>query len=338
VSYGCRLEDLISLLHSYSPAKADALALCRKEIEHGFLPVGLKIHCLDGGSRFDGLVWSLGGAKQVLERNHYRRDLGEKRSLCMVLPPLGSARAAVLLLETMEYALGSRLFDDPMIQLQICSPGRLDARRSALLAVCFYLGSPVLRHYRLENFSTTFSTGVGSSTRGTRLVIYDAEGDFDREFQWWGRYRGAPTFHTELPFKNGRTDILTARHQLDIKNINLVATLLVHAQYHGYWAKLGNKFAEEVCQMLKTHLLEHLLEAPWLGAESEKAAADALFIDALKELMAYAFDEHDRLEREASLSEARQATGILAEMQSLLLRYREQMTTTAGYYTRGVPR
>jgi len=28
------------------------------------------------------------------------------------------------------------------------------------------------------------------------------------------------------------------------ENINLVASLLVHAQYHGYWRDLGKQFAE----------------------------------------------------------------------------------------------
>ena len=50
-----------------------------------------------------------------------------------------------------------------------------------------------------------------------------------------------------LPFKNGRSDQLTGSgSRLDIENINLLATLLVHAQYEGYWNQLGTQFQEEM--------------------------------------------------------------------------------------------
>ena len=67
-------------------------------------------------------------------------------------------------------------------------------------------------------------------------MLYDAEGDFDRNFDWWkeGIWQasscGAPT-----AIQNGRSDLLTGSgSRLDIQNINLLATLLVHAQYPGY--------------------------------------------------------------------------------------------------------
>ena len=40
--YGCKLEDLLAILHDRAPAKADALALQRRRVEHGLLSVGLK--------------------------------------------------------------------------------------------------------------------------------------------------------------------------------------------------------------------------------------------------------------------------------------------------------
>ena len=46
MSYGCKLEDLLAILHDRTPAKADALALQRRRVEHGLLSVGLKIHYL----------------------------------------------------------------------------------------------------------------------------------------------------------------------------------------------------------------------------------------------------------------------------------------------------
>jgi hypothetical protein len=109
--------------------KADALALHRRRVEHGYLSVGLKIHCLDEGSQFSTLVEGLGGPQRILEANYYKQSCA---SLCLVLPPVGSARAAILLLESIENFIGCTLFGNPKIQIQVCSPGRLDARRSAL--------------------------------------------------------------------------------------------------------------------------------------------------------------------------------------------------------------
>jgi hypothetical protein len=64
VSYRYNVEDLLALLHESAPAKVDAVALHRRRVEHGYLSVGLKIHCLGDGSQFSTLVEGLGGAKK----------------------------------------------------------------------------------------------------------------------------------------------------------------------------------------------------------------------------------------------------------------------------------
>jgi hypothetical protein len=199
--------------------------------------VGLKIHCLGDGSQFSTLVEGLGGAQKILDINYYKHS---RASLCLVLPPVGNARSAMFLVECIEHFIGSALFSNPEIQIQVCSPGRLDARRSALLAIGFYLGSDTLRRYILGDLATSFSKNP-YYPRGRRLVLSDAEGNFDRNFDWWkgsGKHR---LVEPQLPFDNGRSDLLTGSgSRLDIQNINLLATLLVHAQYQGYWNQLGN--------------------------------------------------------------------------------------------------
>ncbi|MGH8525021.1 MAG: hypothetical protein ACREXY_12670, partial [Gammaproteobacteria bacterium] len=92
--YGCKLEDLLAILHDRAPAKADAVALQRRRVEHGLLSVGLKIHDLGNGSQFSSLVERLGGASKVLDINIYKHS---QALLCLVLPPVGNARAAILL-------------------------------------------------------------------------------------------------------------------------------------------------------------------------------------------------------------------------------------------------
>src|SRR5207244_11829831 len=143
------------------------------------------------------------------------------------------------------------LFSNPQIQLQVCSPGRLGARRSALLAIGFYLGSDTLRRYTLGDLATSFAEHQ-YYPRGRRLVLYDAEGDFDRNFDWWKESGKHRLVEPHVPFENGRSDLLTGTgSRLDIQNINLLATLLVHAQYKGYWNQLGMQFQEEMEALLE---------------------------------------------------------------------------------------
>src|SRR4030088_2665533 len=181
VYYGYSFEDLLALLHAHAAAKVDAVARHRRRVEHGRLSVGLKIHCLGEGSQFSTLVEGLGGAQKILDINYYKHS---HASLCLVLPPVGSARSAILLLECIEHFIGSALFSNTKIQIQVCSPGRLGAHRSALLAIGFYLGSDTLRRYTLGDLATSFAEHQ-HYPRGSRLVLYDAGGDFERGFEWW---------------------------------------------------------------------------------------------------------------------------------------------------------
>src|SRR5215467_5874808 len=192
-SMSCRysFDDLLALLHGHAPAKVDALALHRRRVEDGHLSVGLKIH-------------GLGGAQKILDVNFYKHS---HASLCLVLPPVGNARSAILLIECIECFTGCTLFNNPHIQIQICSPGRLDARRSALLAIGFYLGSDTLRRYTLGELATSFAKHQ-YYPRGRRLVLYDAEGDFDRNFDWWKESGQHRLVEPQLPFENGRSDLL----------------------------------------------------------------------------------------------------------------------------------
>jgi hypothetical protein len=332
VSCGCELEDLLAVLRDSAPAIVDLVALKRRRVEHGLLSVGLKVHHLGDGREFCVLVERLGGASRVLDMNRYRHA---HASLCLVLPPLGNARAAIGLLEGIESFTGSALFGNRRIQIQVCSPGRLDARRSALLAIAFYLGSDTLRTYGQGDLETTFSRGRHNQW-GERLVIYDAGGDFDRGFEWWersGNGRDRLIRRPHLPFKNGRSDLLTGSgSRRDIDNVNLIATLLIHAQHRGYWSKLGERFEEDMQYLLDRHLLAGLIEAPWVVTDHSGGADDARFFSALQELVAYAFEESARLKKKSRMfvaprreAAAAASPGILHEMQALLQMYRTEV-------------
>jgi hypothetical protein len=341
VPYRYKLEDLLAILHDRSPAKADAIALQRRRVEHGLLSVGLKIHDLGNGSQFSSLVELLGGASRILEINMYKHA---QASLCLVLPPVGNARAAILLLECIERFTGSALFGNRQIQIQVCSPGRLAARRSALLAIGFYLGSDTLRRYSCGDLETTVSRD-GRYQRGQRLVIYDAEGDFDRDFEWWERASNGQDrlIRIQLPFQNGRSDLLTGNgSRLDIENINLLATLLLHAEHQGYWGNLGERFEEDMQSLLDRHLLAGLVNAPWVHTGDAESVDDMKFLSALQELVAYAFEESVRVKEKSGILfsrwreiPARSSRGILHEMQSLLKKYRTEVVRQSRLHDHG---
>jgi hypothetical protein len=338
VPYGCKLEDLLAILHATAPTKADAVALRRRRVEHGLLSVGLKIHHLGKGGEFFSLVERLGGASRVLEINMYKHAFA---SLCLVLPPLGNARSAILLMECLEQFTSCVLFGNRKIQVQVCSPGRLNARRSAILAIGFYLGSDTLRRYSWGDLETTASWDPRYQ-RGQRLVIYDAGGDFERNFAWWERYRNRLRIRRKLPFEDGRTDLLvgsSSRH--DIENINLLATLLTHAEHQGYWSQLGEQFTEELEALLDRHLLAGLVDASWVRTEGTEGVNDVKFHSALHELVAYAFDESARVKKKSAVSSQRHkmlagsSGGILYEMQSLLKKYRTEVIRQSRLHERG---
>jgi hypothetical protein len=338
VAYRYSFEDLLALLHGHAPAKVDAVALHRRRVEHGHLSVGLKIHCLGDGSQFSTLVKNLGGAQKILDVNYYKHS---HASLCLVLPPVGSARSAILLLECIEHFIGSALFSNPEIQIQVCSPGRLGARRSALLAIGFYLGSDTLRRYTLGGLATSFADNL-RYPRGRRLVLYDADGDFDRNFDWWKESGNHLLVEPQLPFENGRSDLLTGSgSRFDIENINLLATLLVHAEYQGYWSQLGMQFQEEMEALLQRHVLSGLIDAPWVRTDDPESEDDDRFFAALQELVAYAFEESVRIRKKGRLFPGwqeipvRSSHGILQEVQSLLQKYRSELVTQSRLLDQG---
>lgn len=129
MTYQYRLEDLLALLHHRAPALADAVSVNRRRVEHGLLSVGLKLHCVGDTTAYDPIIEGLGGRKSIVEVNAYRQ---KGSSMCLVLPPVGNARAAVHLLEAMEKATGMQLYRNPQVQIQICSPGKLSGSRLLL--------------------------------------------------------------------------------------------------------------------------------------------------------------------------------------------------------------
>ncbi len=343
MAYAASIDCLLYALYESAPAKVDALAREKRRVCHGLLSVGLKLHCLGGQHLFAPLIDALGGETRVLNQNMYRSS---RAAFCMVLPPVGSARAAILLLECLERYTGCQMFNNPNIQIQVCSPGRLTARNAALHAIAFYLSSDTLRQYKLEDFATTVSDDY--CRRGKRIVIYDGHyGQFDSAFAWWARHNGVLAIRDILPFLDSRTDILAGpASQLDIQNVNLLATLLVHAQSSGdgYWTSLGEQFVKELVELLDYHLLAGLVDAPWVGIPQSdvNAANDCLFLAAVQELTAYAAAEAVRLKKtrgspswKTSSPDKTANCGILGEMQDLLATYRTIVTSISEPVERG---
>ena len=333
MAYAASIDRFLDVLRKRVCVKADTLALEKRRVRNGLLSVGVKLHCLRWEGRFSSLIEALGGEFCVLERNVFRSS---QARFCLVLPPVGSAEAAILLLESIEQYAGCRIFNNPNIQLQVCSPGRLAPRSAALLAIGFYLTSDTLRQYALDDFETTVSDDYYH--RGKRIVIYDAGpfGDFDGAFDWWACNAGGLTIRPTLPFLTGRTDVLVGPgSRADIRNVNLLATLLVHAQSDsdGFWSSLGASFVDDLLSLLDRHLLSGLVAAPWVcdsdRRDWEDPRNDQAFFSALQELTAYAAAEATRLDTARSLQRAMIPGGILYEMQTLFAKYCSIVTSTS---------
>lgn len=256
--------------------------------------------------------------------------------MTVVLPPVGSAHSAILLLECIEKYFGHPIFHNPRYQIQMCSPCRLDGPRAAILTIAFYLGSDVLRRYSLDDLTTTFSEDTlhGYKHRGRRIVLYDGEGDLDRDFEWWSLENDRLSILPRLPFVTERTDVLTCQSKTDIENINLMATLLSHHQTLAYWGHLGRRLMADVEALLERHLLQGILEVSWIHPATGEMADDTQFFSALQELMAYAFEEYARLEKERRNQWWRRGPsdppGILTEMRALLQHYRAELLTESS--------
>ena len=327
MAYAASIEHLLGALRACAHEKVDVLVSQKRRVMHGLLSVGLKIHCLGEAERFAGLIAELGGDWHTLDTNLYKRS---DATFCIVLPPVGSALNAVRLLESIEQFTGCAMFGNPNVQLQVCSPGRLHPHYAALHAIGFYLSSDTLRQYSLEDFTTTVSDNF--YRRGKRLVIYDAglTGVFDSNFAWWAREPEGLKIRQALPL-HGRTDILVGPgSRQDISNINLIATLLVHAQSSaadGFWSSLGELFVKDLSMLLDRHMLAGLIDAPWVcpcDGEGD-AEQDGFFLSALQELTAYSAAEAARLEQ--AHGGVGTAGGILHEAQNLLSTYRAIVTS-----------
>jgi hypothetical protein len=147
----------------------------------------------------------------------------------------------------------------------------------------------------------------------------------------------------QLPFENGRSDLLTGNgSRLDIENINLLATLLVHAEHQGYWRKLGEQFEEDMQSLLDRHLLAGLVNVPWVRTGDAESADDMQFFSALQELVAYVFEESVRVKKKSGILfsrwheiPARSSQGILHEMQSVLKKYRTEVVRQSRLLDKG---
>ncbi len=309
------ISELLLLLRPFDPLKVEVLANTRRQVDHGLLSVGLKLHCLEEDEPIKKLIVELGGRERANANRMYRH---EQSAVTFVLPPLGSARAAILLIECLESFFGYKIFNNPKFQIQVCSPGRLGPRYAAMLTIAFYLGSDLLRRYSLERLATTFSNNNQSYTRGRRIALYDGKGDLDQDFEWWDLEGSSLAISGTLPFESERTDILTCQTKVDIRNVNLLATLLVHHQKLAYWEHLGFRFVQEMEALLGRHLMGGILQSSWIHPADGTLEDDSSFLSAYQELELYVFQERLRLKQRHQWEPAKPPSGILYETRQLI--------------------
>lgn len=337
--YTCTLERFLSALELNDQEGVNWLRANHRQTVDGQLPVGLKIHILPKAhDSFKELARALKGAPSPAlfdntigaTNNMYKL---EQASVCLVLPPVGSAPAAIRLLESLGRAIGASVWANQDIQVQICSPGRLDKTRSAMLGVVFYLSSDTFRSYTPEELKTTVQFD-SRYLRSPRLVIYDGynqNGDFDPNFEYWtGAAHAAPERLPQLPISRERSDVIAGKvYRNDIRNVNLAATLLAHAQFGGYWNELGLQFEQDISELLAENGLKPIIEAPWVstGPGEDVVRTSDDFTQALEELISFAWNERDRILRQPDGE-----PGLLFKIQDLMKGYRSVMKETADSF------
>jgi ABC transporter substrate binding protein len=83
--------------------------------------------------------------------------------------------------------------------------------------------------------------------------------------------------------------------------------------------------------LLERHVLNGLVDAPWVRTDDLESDDDDRFFAALQELVAYAFEESVRIKKKGLLFPgwheipARSSRGILQEVQALLQKYRSEL-------------
>lgn len=328
MTYSHSMRRLLDCLYIHSPSRVRVIRKNEHRVVNGLLPVGVKIHFLDGltllrrSEKFAWLVQRLGGFKKVFDENIYRRT-GES-SLCWVFPPVGNAECAIQLIELIQDGTGFKIFNNPRVQLQVCTAGELSEVGAALLSIAFYLGTDHLQDLQLSDFENTF-TRCKEKPVGRRMALYGYKGDFDPHYGWWGLFNEMISIQDRLPFKNERTDILPATSRRDIININFIASLLVHSEYGGFWRQVGQVFTEELLDLLQRHDLDHLVSAPWIRTDSRTTSNDYEFNNALQTLIDYAFAQAKEVP-DTPWMRTEGTPNILIEMQALLTRTHLRMT------------
>lgn len=301
VRHEVNAELIEQITHIADPGYALFSKLSR--IHHGLMPIGLKIHAVH--RKVPGLEFLAQGAFSA-----------HNAGMCFNLPPVGNMRSVAHLFDVIRKRSGVSFLDNMDYQIQVCTQGELRNANAAILGVCFYLGSDRVRRYRRENFTTTASYSTGD-----RLIIYGAQG-VEKSFKWWSGARGAPIVGPMPSTVSNRTDVLTAMSLRDIDTVNLVASLLIHLQFGGYWCDLGQQLVDDVRQLLSEHQLLGVLDVEWTRKWSVNNN-DEEFLNALGELTSYVFEEVERINRAVHMGDQSAArTGILYEMKEILAKYR----------------
>lgn len=341
MAYDCYIESLVSTLARHVPFHVESVLNRHRQVNLGLLSVGLKIHCIEEVDSFDEIMYELLYETRDNEEKIFINGFRKREAVrCWVLPPVGNTEVAIRLLEVLGKASKVNLFGDPNFEIQVCSPGRLDSNLVPYLSISTYLGSDMLRWYGPHSLDTTFSRvhkklteelSTSKPAWGRRLALYDANGFLDEAFHWWrAADDGSLEIANRLPFQIGRTDVLNASTRLDIRNANLVSTLLVHRQWDGYWGELGDRFCVELQAILERHQLSGILEAPWITTGHPSGANDQRFFEALDELMTYAFQEHQRIVQSGCVG-----ASILEEVRELLERHYTIIKVHASHALKG---
>lgn len=223
----------------------------------GFPNMGAKLHVAKGVDLklVDHLISKMGLGTTSFTTIHAGKSV--------LIPPGQPIEIKIVL----NYLKSKGLFTDQDFDMQVCIGGRLCAKKHAasigVLNASMLLATRAMPSYAVD----AWSTKEHNSLTNAYIMAYGA-GQRNRDVPY------------DLFGPGDRTDMLGRRDLDDLDLYQVIATLIMHYEFNGYFADLGEQFIQKAVALLQRYdLYDALFEAPWVfepGVTNHRADADTL--------------------------------------------------------------
>ena len=172
----------------------------------------------------------------------------------MLLPPVYSAQELILLIQALSEEW---LFTDDC-DLQVSVAWRLPNEDAAILGSATLLCTERCNQYTMDSFCTTHDELTWARIMAYDAWVLDSRFDYNPDTFVW------------------RTDMMWLKHFGDIKNYQLVWSLLSQTHYGGRFATLGKQFREEYLNILEKYWMRWIVDRQWIYDAKQDTLEDQI--------------------------------------------------------------